>query len=192
MSYQPAARRKANSAKQVALYWRTWGMAKAALQRHGRLPGKPTKEQEREARMELHREANAPQSIKLLTNADYTRVLAVFRTWAQPSDLGAQLHADGEHQELLRARYKVRQLLKQLRLPTGLRQKVAERRYGRSLASLDEFEAQMVTESAENDYIEGWAKKRWGVTFHSLSLEAVKQIVTFLECRITKKHKEPF
>jgi hypothetical protein len=76
---------------QITLYWREWRACKEALQALGRAC-------DDEVRHALQADAigGFTKSSKKLTNAELTRVLARFRSFSRPGDLGAQLHAEDE------------------------------------------------------------------------------------------------
>lgn len=76
---------------QQSLYFREWGKARTALAGLGR-PNDDT------VRKALQREAlgGTVKSSKVLTNGELTKVLAKFRTWSEPNNLNAQMHAEEE------------------------------------------------------------------------------------------------
>jgi hypothetical protein len=69
--------------KQIALYWREWGGAVTARKRDGlQAPD----------RHEVHVQAlGYDRSMKVLTNAEFDKVLGAFRAISQPENLGAQV-----------------------------------------------------------------------------------------------------
>lgn len=71
------------TAKQTSLYWREWG----ALVRHCKGGNLPPPD-----RHSLHVAAlGADRSHLAFTNEDFDRVLAEFRAYSRPADIGAQL-----------------------------------------------------------------------------------------------------
>ena len=79
------------NAAQQSLYFREWGKTRTALAGLGR----PCDDTVRKA---LQREAlgGAVKSSKVLTNGELTKVLAKFKTWSEPNNLNAQMHAEEE------------------------------------------------------------------------------------------------
>ena len=77
------------NAAQQSLYFRVWGECRKALAEHGR-------PHDDAARKALQKEAlgGTVKSSKNLTNAELTKVLAKFRTWSEPANFAAQMHAE--------------------------------------------------------------------------------------------------
>lgn len=70
---------------QKSLYWREWAACKAVRRAHGLSDTD-------EARHALHVQAlGRDRSMKHLSNAEFDRVLAVFRATSRPDDLAGQL-----------------------------------------------------------------------------------------------------
>jgi hypothetical protein len=80
--------------KQLTLYWREWRACKEALQALGR----PCDDEVRHA-LQADAIGGFTKSSKKLTNDQLTRVLARFRSYSQPGNLGAQLHAENEPED---------------------------------------------------------------------------------------------
>lgn len=77
------------NAKQQSLYFREWGKARKALADHGRA-------NDDAARKALQAEAlgGKVKSSKVLTNEEFTKVLAKFKAWSEPANFDAQMHAE--------------------------------------------------------------------------------------------------
>jgi hypothetical protein len=75
---------------QMALYWREWAACKVVRKARGLCATD-------EARHALHAQAlGMDKSTKDLTNRDFDRILAIFRTFSRPDDLNAQLRAEDQ------------------------------------------------------------------------------------------------
>lgn len=86
--------------KQDSLYWREWGKVTRACKRDG-VPAPD--------RHALHGQAlGQDKSHAKFTNADFDKVLAVFRAWSQPGDIRAQMRQ--EEQPLIRLRHRIGEL----------------------------------------------------------------------------------
>lgn len=77
--------------KQLQLYFREWRAASAALKALGHAGD----DYQRKA-LQADAIGGIEKSAKDLTNAELTKVLAKFRSYSQPADLGAQLKAEDE------------------------------------------------------------------------------------------------
>ena len=80
--------------KQLQLYFREWRAASAALKALGHAGD----DYQRKA-LQADAIGGIEKSAKDLTNAELTKVLAKFRSYSQPADLGAQLKAEDEPAE---------------------------------------------------------------------------------------------
>lgn len=76
---------------QITLYWREWRACQEAL----RALGRPCDDEVRHA-LQADAIGGFTKSSKKLTNDQLTRVLARFRSYSRPGDLGAQLHVEDE------------------------------------------------------------------------------------------------
>ncbi|MCS6244680.1 MAG: hypothetical protein H2172_16385 [Opitutus sp.] len=83
---------------QQSLYFREWGACRKALAELGRA-------HDDAVRKVLQKEAlgGAVKSSKVLTNGELTKVLAKFRTWSEPGNLKAQMHAEEEPEQRIAA-----------------------------------------------------------------------------------------
>lgn len=81
---------------QQNLYFYVWGECRKALAKHGR-------PHDDAARKALQKDAlgGTVKSSKSLTNAELTKVLAKFRTWSEPGNFAAQMHAQEEPEKRL-------------------------------------------------------------------------------------------
>lgn len=80
--------------QQTALYWREWAACSKALKALGH-------NGDDDQRKSLQRSALGERTIssKHLTNPQFTLVLAKFRSFSQPDDLAAQMHAQEEPEQ---------------------------------------------------------------------------------------------
>lgn len=84
---------------QTALYWREWSAAREALEGHGYAPSETEGQRHR-----IHIEAlGVDVSSKKLTNAQLDGVLAAFRAYSRPGDLGEQLRLIDQPEKRLQA-----------------------------------------------------------------------------------------
>ncbi len=94
--------------RQIRKYWVEWSKCRTALIHHGRSPQAADKE-----RHDLHlRALGYDKSSKEFTNLEFDYILATFRSWSMPDDLGAQLKQID--QPSIRCRYVADQYLDQI------------------------------------------------------------------------------
>ncbi len=73
--------------RQIRKYWGEWSKCRTALINHGR-----SRQEADEERHELHARAlGYDKSSKDFTDLEFDYILAIFRSWSMPDDLGAQL-----------------------------------------------------------------------------------------------------
>ena len=82
------------NAAQQSLYFRVWGECRTALKEHGR----PHDDAARKA-LQAQALGGTVKSSKNLTNAELTKVLAKFRTWSEPGNFAAQMHAEEDPEQ---------------------------------------------------------------------------------------------
>ena len=73
--------------RQIRKYWVEWSKCRTALMNHGRSSAEADDE-----RHDLHIQAlGYDKSSKDFTDLEFDHILATFRSWSMPDDLGAQL-----------------------------------------------------------------------------------------------------
>ena len=142
------------SPAQVALYWREWSACQAVRKARGLSVGDT-------ARHALTAEAldGVEKSMKVLRNHELDRVLAKFRSFSRPDDLGAQLAAE-ELPEQRRERYL-----------TAAHEALEE------LAQLDQDKRRFDDAEARTAYLEGIARKVIGLSVASCSEAQMRRIL---------------
>lgn len=142
------------SPAQVALYWREWSACQAVRKARGLSVGDT-------ARHALTAEAlgGAEKSMKVLRNHELDRVLAKFRSFSRPDDLGAQLAAE----ELPEQRCE--------RYLTAAHEALEE------LAQLDQDKRRFADADARSAYLEGIARKVIGVSIAACTEAQMRRIL---------------
>ncbi|MBV9657187.1 MAG: hypothetical protein JO295_03660 [Verrucomicrobia bacterium] len=158
---------------QNALYWREWNAAKVALIATGQLPaiGAAT---HNAARHQIHRDALDGRDVSHadFSNEDFDKVLAAFRAISAPTDLDAQLRAQG--QPLLRANYQARALAARL---TGA---------GHGSAAVTSYLDGVVRQMRLDGRLAGDAPAAFG---HLNDVDEVKKVVVALELQTRRNAK---
>lgn len=121
---------------QKTLYWREWAAVTASLKARGLPYGD-------EARHALHVKAlGRDRSMKVLTNAEFDKVLGAFRSISQPDDLDAQLRQiDQPAERLQKLRDRIQSLTEECDIEDGIDGLPIYFRFffkGRTYESLDE------------------------------------------------------